>query len=104
MIDRGLGAMKTTTLKLLVAGAALAFGSAAYADCSYPKAPEAVPDGKTATEEQMVKAMHELKDYNVAMTEYLGCLDKQAKDSLTAAGGPNAPAEEVTKIKSIQNQ
>src|SRR5262245_8593146 len=97
--------MKTTTLKLLVAGAAFAFGSAAYADCSYPKAPDAVPDGKTATEEQMVKAMDALKDYNTAITEYLACLDKDAEDRVAAvnANGPDAP-KEIAQIKSIQNQ
>ena len=95
--------MKTMTLKLLVAGAAFAFGSAAYADCAYPKAPNAVPDGKTATEDQMVKAMHELKDYNTAMTEYLGCLDKEA-DASVAAAGADAPKDQIAQIKSIQNQ
>jgi hypothetical protein len=95
--------MKTKTLKLLVACAAFAFGSAAYADCPYPKAPDAVPDGKTATEEQMVKAMHELKDYNAAMTTYLECVDKQAEQGVAAATGPEAP-KEIAQIKSIQNQ
>jgi hypothetical protein len=97
--------MKTMTLKLLVAGAAFAFGSAAYADCAYPKAPDAVPDGKTATEEQMVKAMHELKDYNTAMTEYLGCVDKDAESRVSAVNvsGPEAP-KEIAQIKAIQNQ
>lgn len=95
--------MKTTTLKLLVASAALVFGGAAYADCPYPKAPDAVPDGKTATEEQMVKAMHELKDYNTEMTKYLECVDKQAEDSVAAAG-PDAPKDQLAQIKSIQNQ
>ena len=100
--------MKTTTLKLLVAGAALFFGSATYADCPYPKAPDAVPDGKTATEEQMVKAMHELKDYNASMTTYLECVDKETEASVTAASSPSTPAEDVAKtvakIKAMQNQ
>jgi hypothetical protein len=35
-------------------GIALAsFSLAAHADCSYPKAPAAMPDGKTASEAEM---------------------------------------------------
>jgi hypothetical protein len=46
-------------------GIALAsFSLAAHADCAYPKAPTAMPDGKTASEAEMLDAMKAFKAYN----------------------------------------
>ncbi len=54
----------------------LAFGSAAHAQatCAYPNAPATVPDGKTATKEQMIAAKHDFDRYNTEMNAYLDCL------------------------------
>jgi hypothetical protein len=53
---------------------ALGFVAHAQADCSYPKAPEAPPDGNTATKDQMVTAAQDFKRYNSDMNAYLDCL------------------------------
>ncbi len=53
---------------------ALGFAAHARADCSYPKAPDAPPDGNTATKEQMVAAAQAFKGYNSEMNAYLDCL------------------------------
>ncbi len=95
--------MKTTALHALFVCAALGVGSAAHADCTHPKAPDATPDGNTATKEEMLNAMSSLKEYNVKMNEYLECLDKEG-ESRVAAAGPNASKEQIAQIKSIQNQ
>lgn len=95
--------MKITTLQTLVACVALGFGAAAHADCAYPKAPDSIPDGKTATEQEMISAMSALKKYNADMNQYLECLDKEA-ESRVAAAGPNASKDQIAQIKSIQNQ
>ncbi|HWG69568.1 MAG TPA: hypothetical protein VN692_09150 [Steroidobacteraceae bacterium] len=54
----------------------LALGTAlsAQADCTYPKAPEAPPDGNTATKDQMISAKHDFDRYNGEMNSYLDCL------------------------------
>ena len=52
---------------------------AAEAACSYP--PEvAIPDGKTATKDEMVAAQKAVKEYNTRVEEYLSCLDKEEQD------------------------
>ncbi len=54
----------------------LALGTAAnaHATCTYPKSPDAPPDGNTATKEQMIAAKHDFDRYNGEMNSYLDCL------------------------------
>ena len=53
----------------------LALGSAAaQAACVYPRAPDAPPDGNTATKEQMIAAKHDFNRYNTEMNAYLDCM------------------------------
>jgi hypothetical protein len=54
----------------------LALGNAAHAHatCTYPRAPDAVPDGNTATKDQMIAAKHDFDRYNGEMNSYLDCL------------------------------
>ncbi len=54
----------------------LALGTAlsAQADCTYPSAPQAPPDGNTATKDQMISAKHDFDRYNGEMNSYLDCL------------------------------
>ncbi len=61
-------------------GIALAsFSIAAHADCTYPKAPAAMPDGKTASEAEMIEAMKAFKAYNDDVTAFGSCLDQETK-------------------------
>ena len=46
---------------------ALGTALSAQADCTYPRAPEAPPDGNTATKDQMIAAKHEFDRYNGEM-------------------------------------
>lgn len=57
-----------------------AFGlQAAEAACIYP--PEVnVPEGKTASKEQMTAAGGSVKEYMAKVEEYLACLDKEESD------------------------
>jgi hypothetical protein len=50
----------------------------AHAACTYPKDPGTMPDGRTATLDQMKEAQGSVKAYNAAMDEYLKCLDAEA--------------------------
>ena len=61
-----------------------ALGSAAHAQgtCTYPRAPDSIPDGKTASKEQMVAAKNDVSRYNTDMNAYLDCL-KQEIDAAT---------------------
>lgn len=61
-------------------GIALAsFSIAAHADCTYPKAPAAMPDGKTASEAEMIEAMKAFKAYNEEVNAFGICLEQETK-------------------------
>lgn len=53
----------------------LLFAVPASANCVLPAAPSRIPDGNSATEQEMVAAMHTLKQYNDDVTEYTQCLE-----------------------------
>jgi hypothetical protein len=91
--------MKIRFASALVLAGMLATGFAA-AECVYPKAPGAIPDGNTATEEEMVAGMRAVKEYNTQVTAYLNCLDMQMQTDITAAG-TEAPPETIAQIKAI---
>jgi hypothetical protein len=92
------GSLRMRLHSLLVA-ACLLCSSAAWADCAFPKAPDGVPDGKTATEAEMIAAMTGFKQFNTDVTEYLSCLDKETADKISSAGGATSA---VVQIKSMQ--
>jgi hypothetical protein len=57
---------------------ALALGCAAHAeDCTYPRSPDAIPDGNTATKEQMIASKNDVSRYNTEMTAYLDCVSRE---------------------------
>ncbi|SRR5579875_502850 len=78
--------MKALT-SIMFLTAALACGEA-YATCSYPKAPEKLPDGATASEQEMIAAMKQVRAYNDEIKAYTDCLKlehDQAVDQLEKA-------------------
>jgi hypothetical protein len=91
-------------MKIKVASALLVAGMLtagfAHAECVYPKAPGSIPDGKTASEEEMITGMKGVKEYNAQVTAYLSCLDMQMQTDITAAG-TEAPPETIAQIKAI---
>jgi hypothetical protein len=90
--------MKQVATVLAILGCA-AFAPA-QAECRYPRAPTTLPDGKTATEAEMMKGMQDVKAYDKAVNEYLSCLDAEKQKQLTALG-PDAPKEQIQQINAI---
>jgi hypothetical protein len=77
-------------------GIALAsFSLAAHADCVYPKAPAALPDGKNASEAEMLEAMKAFKAYNEEVGAFASCLDQETKNK--AAG-----TAQLMQLKTLQ--
>lgn len=78
--------MKTiATLRLLSIPALLATSLAVGAACVYPQAPQSLPNGATATKDEMVAAQGSIKEYKTAVEgEYLSCLEKEKTDALAA--------------------
>lgn len=97
---------KTITTSTLLAGTLLATllaATAANAECSYPKAPSGLPDGATATQDEMVGGMKAIKEYNSAVTAYLSCLETEMNTRIEAAG-QDAPADQLEQIKAIHTK
>src|SRR5580704_9646745 len=86
----------------------LALGAAAtaQADCTYPRAPDKIPDGATASKDEMVAAKNDVSRYNTEMNAYLDCikLEIQAipKDSKMSKDD-KAKAEEQEKMLTQKN-
>ena len=57
----------------------LALGAAAtaQADCTYPRAPDKIPDGATASKDEMVAAKNDVSRYNNEMNAYLDCIKRE---------------------------
>lgn len=63
----------------------LAAGAAADAACVYPQPPKTLPNGSSATKEDMLAAQTLVKQYVSEVQEtYLPCLDKEKADSTAA--------------------
>jgi hypothetical protein len=78
-------------LSALAVSVVLCAGRAAYADCSYPPAPDHIPDGNTATMQEMVAGQKAVKEYDKAINAYVACLqlehDSAVSDAVKQAGG-----------------
>ena len=55
----------------------LGYTQMTLADCDYPRMKFDIPNGATATMEDMVAAQTDFKAYNSDMDAYLDCLDDQ---------------------------
>ena len=66
--------MKSIISVLLLIGS-LSYAQFALSDCNYPKMNVDIPNGSTATMEEMVAAQTNFKAYNTDMNSYLECLD-----------------------------
>lgn len=87
--------MKTfPILMLMVCGLAAA---GAQAECAFPKAPASIPDGKTASADDMKSAVAEFKAYNDAVSAFGACLDDETKSK--ASGMADS---QVRQLKTIQ--
>lgn len=86
--------MKSIRVVSLAAIASLAC-STALADCAFPKAPAAIPDGKVASEAEMIEAMKVFKGYNDEVAAFGTCLEEETR---TKANG----TAQLMRMKSLQ--
>jgi hypothetical protein len=68
----------------IVLFAAPAFGLA----CEYPERPT-LPDGGTASKEEMIAAQSAVKAFLAAVDEYLTCIEQEEKDAVAALDNPD---------------
>src|SRR5262245_10098945 len=91
-VSLALGA--TTALAAVAALAAVP----AFADCSYPAAPDHLPDGNTATIQEMVDGQKTVKADNDRMNANLNCLKREHDDAVTKLA-PAAGAKQTDDEK-----
>jgi hypothetical protein len=93
-------------MKALTAIAATAVLSAgtAYADCSYPTPPEHIPDGNTATMQEMVEAQKTVKEYDKAINAYVACIQLERDDAVgkLAKPGETPTAEQKKAMQDME--
>lgn len=90
--------MKATFAVAVLAAIVL---SPAYADCTAPPAPQNIPDGNTATMQQMLAGQKAVQAYNAATNAYLDCLKDEHQAALAAAG-EKATDDQKAKLDQIE--
>jgi hypothetical protein len=81
-------------LSVLAAAAALSAGTA-YADCPYPAPPDKLPDGASATLQDMLAGQKAVAEYNKAVTDYVACIDKELDTAIKDAGDKLKPEQKA---------
>ncbi len=92
-------------MKALLAFAATAALSAgaACADCPYPAAPDKLPDGATASLQDMLAGQKAVGEYNKSVNDYVACIDKELGDALAKAGDKIKP-EQKADMQRVETQ
>lgn len=63
----------------------------AQADCSYPPPPDKLPDGNTATLEEMVAGQKAVKEYDKAINAYMACIKLEHDGAVSKIGDKPTP-------------
>lgn len=82
--------IKTTRLAVSVALLILAQGALA---CDYPERLRDLPDGNSATRDDMLAGKKAVQDYLATMEEYLGCIEAEAAQAIIAMGDVDEEAK-----------
>jgi hypothetical protein len=74
-------------MKALFAITALAaLAGPVYADCSYPPPPAKLPDGATATMDEMMEAKKAVTQYNKDINAYVSCIKLEHDTAVSTVG------------------
>lgn len=76
-------------------------GAAIADDCVSPGAAPTVPDGKTASKEEMITGSQAVRQYNVDTSAYLECMDARDADmeALEQQAAKNKDSDRVKEIR-----
>jgi hypothetical protein len=88
---------------LLAMAFATALTGTVYADCPYPTAPAKLPDGATATLEEMLAGQKAVQEYSKAINDYNACIDKALDDQI-AKGGDKLKPEQKADLQRMEAQ
>ena len=69
--------------------ATVLFAAPAFAlACEYPERPT-LPDGSTASKDEMIAAQSAVKAFLASVDEYLNCIEQEEKDAVAAMDDPD---------------
>jgi hypothetical protein len=71
---------------MAIAAAATLVVAPTWADCPYPTGPKKVPDGSTASLDEMMAMKKAIKDFDEATSAYLTCIQREHDVALSALG------------------
>ena len=91
------------SIKLALIGLALASAASIADECTAPTLPT-LPDGATASLEQMLAGQKAVKDYQAANTEYRTCLEPQVSAAEVAAAGDSPGPELQETLKQLNDE
>ncbi len=80
-----------------------ASAATAQAACIYPRPPESMPDGRTATYEQMVATQQLVKQFDADVAAYNACLDMELKAILANPELDDARKKELADMQAKKN-
>jgi len=88
-------------VNLLLAGLAM-FSTATMAqDCSAPEVPT-MPDGATASYDDMIAGQGAVKAFQAANLEYMNCMEPMINEAITKAQGEDASDEDKARVKTLE--
>lgn len=87
---------------LLTAAALAALAGPVYADCSYPPPPTKIPDGNTASKEEMLKAKEAVTQYNSDINAYVSCIKLEQETMVRKVGDKPTPEQKADMARMEQ--
>lgn len=94
--------MKISAASVLFLAVALASGLA-YADCTYPQAPAKIPDGATATKQEMINGMMAVRAFDQAIKAYTDCLRLEHDTAVKKIDPKSDPDKAKTQKTELDN-
>ncbi len=73
------------------------------ADCPYPAAPDKLPDGSSATLEEMVAGQKAVRAYDKAINDYVSCIDGELNAAI-AKGGDQLKPQQKADMQHVEAQ
>ena len=75
-----------------------------HADCPpYPPAPDKLPDGSSATLEEMVAGQKAVRAYDKAINDYVSCIDRELDEAIKN-GGDQLKPQQRTDMQHVEAQ
>jgi hypothetical protein len=72
-----------------------------HANCSYPKAPEKIPDGNTATLDDMLATQKLVKQFDADIGAYQACLETENNEGLARDAATLTEEQKTERAKKL---